>query len=442
MNTVNKNKDKSDTSDEVLRLWKQFIPLSLTDMAMALGEPVRNYAVASLPNSGLNLASFGIAKSLANFFEAPIIMVLHASNALAKDGESSKKFLRFTLVLSMLLAGLFLCLSIPSIFEFIATKIFDLSVEVSDTTRQIIYFIFSFPFIIGWRRYFQGLLIQQKKNKVIAHAALVRLFFVIVIPLLGMQLSWSGLSCAIGSLMGGLLVESLYITYYCLRFHSFDEVQTHREESLPRTYSEISNYYFPLGYSMIVIWGTRALLIFLLSFAVDSKIALPLWPIIWGIVLVISNGTRMIQQVYISSKDDFSVAAIKMFCFSVAMVFTLLLVLLVLTPWGKSLLAISMGELVEHKSLVLTCLGYFLFFPGLTALQNILQGELIIQNKTKGVGMAAIPSHFLLVIVAYALIQMEYSGTTALAVSLNFGLLCEIFFLWHYGRSKKSLVSN
>lgn len=435
MNTVDKNKNNSN---EVLRLWKQFIPLSLTDMAMALGEPVRNYAVASLPNGGLNLAAFGIAKSLANFFEAPIIMVLHASNALAKDGESSKRFLRFTLVLSLLLSGLFLCLSMPSIFEFIATKIFDLSFEVSETTRQIIYFIFMFPFIIGWRRYFQGLLIQQKKNKVIAHAALVRLFFVVAIPLLGMQLSWSGLSCAIGSLMGGLFIESLYITYYCLKFHSFDEAQTHREESLPKTYGEISHYYFPLGYSMIVIWGTRALLIFLLSFAIDSKTALSLWPIVWGIVLVISNGTRMIQQVYISSKDDFSVAAIKQFCLSVAMAFTSLLLFLVLTPWGNSIIALSMGGLVEYKSLIITCLAYFLFFPGLTALQNILQAELIIQNKTKAVGMAAIPSNMLLVVVAYTFIQMGYSGMTALAISLNVGLLCEIFFLWYYGKNNKT----
>lgn len=423
---------------DILKLWKQFIPLSLTDIAMAIGEPVRNYAIASLPNGGLNLASFGIAKSLANFFEAPIIMVLHASNALAKDSESSKKFLRFTLVFSMLLSGLFLCISLPNIFEFIATKIFNLNLEVSDTTRKILYFIFIFPFIIGWRRYFQGLLIQQKKNKVLAHAAFIRLFFVIVIPLIGMQLSWTGLTCAIDSLLGGLLVESIYVTYYCFKYQSFVSIQTNHNKSLPKTYSGIFSYYFPLGYSMIVIWGTRALLVFLLSFAVDSNIALALWPIIWGLVLVVSNGTRMVQQVYIANKEDFPDTSISLFGFSVAIAFTLLLSILVFTHLGNDLLAISIGELVLHKDTILTCLGYFLLFPGLTVLQNILQGKLILLNKTRAIGVAAIPSHFLLTIAAYALIKMEYSGTTALAISLNFGLLCEIFFLWYLGRNKKS----
>ncbi len=405
-------------------------------MAMAFGEPVRNFAIASLPNGGLNLAAFGIAKSLANFFEAPIIMVLHASNALAQDADSSKKFLRFTLIFSLLLSGIFLSLSLPAIFEFIGEQVFSLSFEVSDTTRKIVYLIFLFPFIIGWRRYFQGLLIQQKKNNVVARASLVRLFFVIVIPLLGMQLSWSGLTCAIGSLMGGLLAESIYVTFYCIKFHSFDEVQTHHAESLPKTYSEIYRYYFPLAYSMVVIWGTRALLVFLLSFAIDAKTSLILWPIIWGIVLIVSNGTRMVQQVYISSKDDFSKEAINKFCFSVAMAFTLILVLLIITPWGNSILAISMGQLVEYQNVILNCLGYFLLFPALTTLQNILQGELIIQQKTKAVGHAAIPSHLLLVILAYTLIKMDFSGMTALAIALNIGLVCEIFFLWLLGKSR------
>ena len=403
---------------------------------MAIGEPMRNYAMASLPNSGLNIASFGIAKSLANFFEAPIIMVLHASNALARDSESSKQFLRFTLIFSLLLSGLFLCLAIPNVFEFIATKIFNLSIEVSETTKQILYLIFLFPFIIGWRRYFQGLLIQQKKNKVVANAALVRLFFVIAIPLVGMQLSWSGLACAIGSLLGGLLIESLYVTYYCFRFQSFDEVKKNTNDSLPRTYGEIFKYYFPLGYSMIVIWGTRALLVLLLSFAVDSTIALALWPIIWGLVLVVSNGTRMVQQVYISNKDDFSEGVIKMFNLSVALVFTIILVMLVFTQLGNNLVVASIGELAEYKNLILTSMGYFLFFPGLTVIQNILQGKLILQSKTKAIGVAAIPSHLLLAIVAFILIKVDYSGITALALSLNVGLICENLLLWHFGESK------
>ena len=396
-------------------------------MAMAIGEPVRNYAIAALPNGELNLASFGITKGLANFFEAPIIMILHASNALAQNTESSKKFLKFTLVFSFLLACLFLGLSIPNIFEFIGTKIFSLTDEVSNATRKIIHFIFLFPFIIGWRRYFQGVLIQQKQNTIVAKASLVRLFFVITIPVLGLKLGWSGLICAIGSLMGGLLAESFYVTYYSVKIDCFT---TDTTVELPKTYKEILSYYFPLGYSMMVIWGTRMLLVFLLSYAVDSKVSLILWPVIWGIVLVVSNGTRMIQQVYISYKRDFTKEAVKIFCSSVALLFTMLLIVIIFSPWGNTIIEISMGKLVKYKEIVLRGLSCFLCFPALTTLQNLLQGELIIQQKTKVIGIATIPSHLLLIIVAVVLIKMNFSGIYSLAIALNLGLSCEVLFLW------------
>ncbi len=414
---------------EVLNLWKQFIPLSLTDIAMAFGEPVRNYAIASLPNGELNLASFGIAKSLANFFEAPIIMVLHASNALAKNNESSRKFLRFTLIFSLLLAGLFLSFSIPAFFELIGNNIFKLNYEISETVRRIIYLIFLFPFIIGWRRYFQGLLIQQKKNNVVARASLLRLFFVITIPLLGIFLSWSGLACAIGSIMGGLLVESFYVTFYCLRFQVFKELEKKQDEFLPKSYNEIFKYYFPLGYSMVIIWGTRTLIVFMLSYAIDSKNSLVLWPIIWGIVLIVSNGTRMVQQVYISNKEEFSKSAIKTFILSVALVFTLLFLFFIVTPWGSDILNLSMGNLIKYNNIVLDNLIYFVFFPALTTFQNVLQGELILKNKTKAIGFAAFPSHISLVIIAYVLIKMDISGIISLAIALNLGLIIEIIIL-------------
>jgi hypothetical protein len=144
----------------------------------------------------------------------------------------------------------------------------------------------------------------------------------------------------------------------------------------------------------------------------------------------------MVQQVYIASKSDFSSSAIKLFCASVAILFTLLLVWLIATSWGNSVLETSMGELVNYKDFIIACLGYFILFPALTTLQNILQGELIISQKTKAVGTSAIPSHILLVIIAYVLIKMNISGLTSLAIALNIGLVCEIFLLWWFSKSK------
>ena len=68
---------------QLIQLWQQFIPLSLSDVSMALGDPLTTTTLAHLPDARTNIAAVGVAKTIAIFCESPIIMLLHASNALA-----------------------------------------------------------------------------------------------------------------------------------------------------------------------------------------------------------------------------------------------------------------------------------------------------------------------------------------------------------------------
>ena len=90
------SQSKKDVS--IWSLWKQFLPLSLSDVTMAFGDPAITATLAQLPNARINLASVGVAKSLAVFFESPIIMLLHASNSLAGSKTSRAALWRFTLL--------------------------------------------------------------------------------------------------------------------------------------------------------------------------------------------------------------------------------------------------------------------------------------------------------------------------------------------------------
>lgn len=427
---------------DIISLWKSFIPLSLTDMAMAIGEPVRNYAVASLPNASVNLASIGVAKSLAVFFESPIIMILHASNALSRDGKASQKLLSFTLIFSFILSIAFLGLSIPDIFNYLSTHIFSLNFEITEQTRIVTMALCLWPFVIGWRRYFQGVLIQDKKNKVVASASIFRLAFVIGLPLLGMSLNWSGIACAVSSMMGGIIAESIFVTAYCFKNSILKKTYTRNDSSLPRTYNQIIKYYFPLAFSMIIIWGTRALLVFLLSYAIDAKVSLVVWPIVWGFVMVISNGTRMIQQVYISEKDQYSFKTFILFAVSIASVFSLLLVILIFTPSGDQLIRLSMSNVSHLSEQVKQCLILALIFPALTTFQNIFQGELIRVSKTKVISQASVASNLFMAIAAYYFISVSgISGAIALMLSFNIGVILEIF-VYIYSIKKSNTLMN
>ena len=400
---------------------------------MAFGEPVRNYALAVLPNAANSLAAVGIAKNLAVFFESPIIMVLHASNALARDKNSSRKFLVFTLIFSILLSLAFLGLATPYIFNYIATSIFSLSFAISADVQTVIIYIFLWPFIIGWRRYFQGLLIQSKLNSIVAYASIFRLVFVIGLPILGIKLNWSGILCASSSLIGGIFAEAIFVTLFSLKKNLFFKLDQRQELTLPQTYPQIATYYFPLAISMIVIWGTRAFLVFILSYAIDSKTSLTSWPIIWGLVLVVSNGTRMIQQVYISEKKNHDAKVFKYFVASVGLFFSLIILALLFTSGGQAIISYSLGNVQYllsdiNYNLLIACL-----FPLLTTIQNFEQGKLVIMSSTKQISYAAVISNIVILICAlYFIFLAKISGSTSLMISFNIGIIAEILLYRYY----------
>ncbi len=98
-------------------LWAEFIPLSLSDVVMAIGDPFITSTLAHLPNSRATISGFGVAKAVAVLFESPIIMILHASNALAKNASSRRSLWVFTILLSGLLSIGLAIVSLPHIFS-------------------------------------------------------------------------------------------------------------------------------------------------------------------------------------------------------------------------------------------------------------------------------------------------------------------------------------
>jgi progressive ankylosis protein len=101
---------------QLIQLWQQFIPLSLSDVSMALGDPLTTTTLAHLPDARNNIAAVGVAKAIAIFCESPIIMLLHASNALAPTQASRRALWQFALIASGTMSLLLALTTLPFIF--------------------------------------------------------------------------------------------------------------------------------------------------------------------------------------------------------------------------------------------------------------------------------------------------------------------------------------
>jgi len=164
MNTSPQQKQETTSGRSLLALLTQFIPLSLSDVAMTLGDPLQTSALSRLAFPQETLAGVGVVKGVAVFLESPIIMILHASTALGGQAKSRRALWQFTIIAGLVLSGIFLLLTWEPLYNWLLLDVFGVSSLIAQRGRTAFLLMFLWPFVIAWRRFFQGLLIRAQKS--------------------------------------------------------------------------------------------------------------------------------------------------------------------------------------------------------------------------------------------------------------------------------------
>ena len=407
-------------------LWREFLPLSLSDVTMACGDPMITTTLAHLPDAQVNLAAVGVAKSLAIFFESPIIMILHASNALAGSQDSRKALWRFTLLVGGGLTFLLSLLGLPIIFSFVGVSLLGIPSAMLATVSQVLLLMGGWPFAIAWRRYFQGLLIYHGQSRSVAKASILRLFTLALVLTGGFFFPISGGILAGLALISGVIVEAVAVTIFARIYGATIPPETVTQPNLPRNLAQVGKFYLPLANSMMVVWGGRAILISVIARAEDATVAIAAWSAAWGLVLVIANSTRMIQQMVIKYHHQVSDKQLLTFAISVGAACSTLLLFMSLTPVGDRIVQSFIGnDLTLAKSMkpvLLICA----IVPLLVALQNATQGFLVSENRTGHVNLSTWLGTGTLLIIATLAINKGMNGAISAAMAMITSMLVEV----------------
>jgi progressive ankylosis protein len=410
-------------------LWREFLPLSLSDVTMACGDPMLTTTLAYLPSAQMNIAAVGIAKSLAIFFESPIIMILHAANALAASGDSRKALWRFTLLVGGGLTFLLSLLGLPLVFNFVGVSLLGIPPAMLTTASQVLLLMGGWPFAIAWRRYFQGLLIYHGQSHALAKASICRLFTLAVVLIAGFLLHISGGIVAGFGLMSGVIVEAIVVTIFARRSGATLPPETVTQPNLPSNLAQVWKFYLPLANSMMVVWGGRTILISILARAQDATIAIAAWSAAWGLVLVIANSTRMVQQMVIKYRHQVSDKQLLIFAVSVGAASSTLLLLMSVTPIGDRIVQSFIGNDLTLANSIKPVLLICTIVPLLVSLQNATQGFLVSENRTGHVNLSTWLGTGTLLIIASLAINKGMNGATAAAMAMITSMLVEIICL-------------
>ena len=167
--------DSRKTRTDRRKIATFWLPLYSTWLMMSVEGPFIAAIIARLADAKFNLAAYGVAFSLGMIFESPIIMMLSAANVLVKDRRSFLKLRRFNNVLNVTdylghaagfdSAGVFLVDPRPDRH----------ALAVARLTHLATMFLLPWPAAIGYRRFYQGILIGNKLPRRVAYGTIVRL---------------------------------------------------------------------------------------------------------------------------------------------------------------------------------------------------------------------------------------------------------------------------
>jgi progressive ankylosis protein len=421
----------------LIKLWQQFIPLSLSDVSMALGDPLTTTTLAHLPDARTNIAAVGVAKTIAIFCESPIIMLLHASNALAPTQASRRALWKFALIASSAMSLLLALTTLPFIFEIVGEGWLGVSSSLTNTIRSTLSIVILWPFAIGWRRYFQGLLIHSGHSNAVAQAGIIRLLVVGGILAGGFILKANGAVVAGMSLVWGVIAEAVAVTYLARKLGATKPPELLSTPELPQDLAGVWKFYAPLGGTMMLGWGARAALVGIVARSNDGNIALAAWPAAWGLVLVIANSTRMVQQIIIRNRKLMPDRVLITFAISVGIFCSLILLSLSGTPISAAAIGYFIGSDTELIDRVRPVLLICAMMPLLVSVQNALQGFLVSEGRTWCVNQAAWVGAIVMLGTAYLASQLGQNGAIAAAIGMILGNAIEIGYLFYSWRDIK-----
>ena len=416
------------TKKKIFRFW---LPLAATWIMMSAEGPYLAALIARSAEPKFNLAAYGVAYSLVLIIEAPIIMIMSASIALVKDNHSFRKLRNFTYGVNLLITFIMLLLVVPNIFYFITEELIGLPENVSGLTHIAIMILIPWPGVIGYRRFYQGLLINNDKTKRVAYGTIIRLMTMSVTAVLLFVYDVSGVIVGATALSFGVVMEAIAV-----RIMSKSTVRkitaTINDVENKLTYKEIYFFYYPLALTSIIGLGVQPLVTFFVGQSRMAIESLAVLPVVTSFVFIFRALGLSYQEVIIAligeKKEGYE--QLKNFGLMLAALLVIVLGLFAFTPlagfWFITVSGLSepLADLAELPLMIM------FFFPALTVLISFQRGLLVISKNTKPVTVGTITEFITIVILLFILINyFDLIGAVAATISFVIGRIAANIYL-------------
>lgn len=417
------------TQKSILAFW---IPLAATWLMMSIEGPYLSALIARLAEPKFNLAAYGIAFSFALIIEAPVIMMMSASTALVKDYQSFRQLRKFNYILSLSLTAAMIIFGLPSIFYFITEDLIGLPREVSYLTHLAVMILIPWPGAIGYRRFYQGILIRNNLTRLVAYGTIIRLVSMSITAFILYRFTGvPGVVVGATALSTAVICEAIASKLMVNKFLAKLKIQT-SDSNNNLTMKEIIKFYYPLALTSLLTLGIQPFVTFFIGQSKMPLESFAVLPVVTSFVFIFRGLGLSFQEVVIAliGNNMAGFKQLKRFAVKLALFVAGTLMLIAFTPlaeiWFKDVSGLS-ESLSDFAKLPLMIMS---FFPALTVLISFQRAVLVKSGETKQITYGtAIEFVGIIIVVAVCIKFLSLVGAVAATIAFVIGRMAACGYL-------------
>ncbi len=423
------NRNEELTYGRILAFW---LPLAATWFMMSVEGPFLAAIIARMAEPKYNLAAYGVSFSIALIVEAPIIMIMAAATTLVRDRQSFLQLRRYTYTLNGLITLIMVAVVLPPVFFFIALDLIHLPAEAARPAHLACVLLLPWPAAIGYRRFYQGILIRNNQTRYVAYGTVVRVISMALAAVFGFRFTGlDGASVASVALSAGVIAEAL-----ASRLMAAGVVAEVRlmegDPARALTHRAITAFYLPLALTTILALGVRPMITFFVGQSRMPLESLAVLPVVHSLVFLFICFGLSFQEVVITLMGDRfeNYRRLRDFALALGLITVAALGLISFTPlswvWFRDLSGLSenLAGFALWPTRIMTLI------PALWVLVCFQRGVLMNARTTAPITRATAAQVLAIVIALFVLIRyLDLVGVVAASLALLIGSLASPAYL-------------
>jgi len=409
---------------------------------MAFEGPFLTALIARMADAKYNLAAYGIAFSLALIMESPVIMMMSASTALVRGKTSFYKLRKFTYSVNALTTLTMILLILPPVFNFVAYTLMNLPENVAELTHKAVIILLPWPGSIGYRRFYQGIMIASGSTKKVAYGTVVRVLSMgISAIVLYTFFNVDGVIIGASALSAGVVMEAIASRFMVKSL--LGHVKEKEDENI--SYRSILHFYYPLAITSIINLGMHPMVTFFMGmsrFAIESLAVLP---VLNSLVFIFRSFGLSYQEAVIALINKTrNYTALRNFERYLAFSVVGGLAIISFTPLSDFWFLKVSGLSPDLASFASVPLMIYTIFPALTVMISFQRGLLVCDKNTQPITYASILEVAGVGIMMFVGIKyLNLIGVTAAIIAYIFGrLLSNGYLASSFFKAKKSFSAD